>query len=48
MMVEELQENPDIFVLMNLWISNFDSGSRKYMGILVTKILIPNYYVLHN
>jgi len=33
---------------MDLWSFNFDDGSKNYMGILVMKILISIYYVLHN
>jgi hypothetical protein len=44
----KLHENLDILVPMDFWSLNFDDGSMKYMGILVMKILIPIYYVLHN
>ncbi len=35
-------------VPMDSWNFNFDSGFKKYMGILIMEIFIIIYYVLHN
>jgi hypothetical protein len=36
----ELHENLDKLISMDSWNLNFDSGSKKYMGILVMEISI--------
>jgi hypothetical protein len=48
MVMMELHENPNILISMDSWNLNFDSGFRKYMGILIMEFLFPIYYVLHN
>jgi hypothetical protein len=47
-MIAKLRENLNILIPMDLWNPNFDSGSTKYIGILVMEILILIYFVLHN